>query len=125
MAEIKRKLDAEHKGKNRLVGIILLFGALVFFIRVFNDPKDAYGYTTGATIGFMVYAFICLILGIITFSIGTGGDCHCTKCCGNASEDGLYCNGHQSSESNDAGYERHYQYDNKGKQKGYIEVPKK
>ncbi len=129
MAETRRKLDPEHRSVDKLLfitGIVFLSLSVIFFVAMGTNSKDSYGYTSGDTIGYMVYAFICLIIGVVTLLAGCDAGCHCVKCCSNPSEDGLYCNGHDTGGSNGGTeYERHYHYDIHGHETGYTEVPKK
>lgn len=94
MTETRRKLDAKHKkglSGSGITGFVILGLSVAFFVAmgVSSGTKDAYGYTTGETIGMMVYALICLVIGglmtLVTLGGGNRVDCHCVKCRGNAS----------------------------------------
>ena len=94
MTETRRKLDAKHKNGlsgSGITGFVILGLSVAFFVAmgVSSGTKDAYGHTTGETIGMMVYALICLVIGgLMTLGTLGGGnrvDCHCVKCRGNAS----------------------------------------
>ncbi|MFH1393150.1 MAG: hypothetical protein ABIG73_02115 [Patescibacteria group bacterium] len=127
MAETRRKLDVNHKSNlsgSAIVGFIILGLSVYFFYAMANSPR-----ASGDLIGNMVFGLICLVVGglmtLVTLSGGNKVDCHCAKCCGDVSEDGLYCNGHRDSGSSGTEYERHRHYDRNGKETGYTDVPKK
>jgi len=111
MAEMRRKFDTEHKSGlsgGGITGFVILGLSVVFFIAmgVSSGTKDAYGYTTGETIGMMMYALICLVVGglitLVTLGGGNRVDCHCAKCCGNASIGGGSDGGGSCSDASSA-----------------------
>lgn len=128
MTEMRRKLDARHKGGlsgSGYVGFIILGLSAFFFYAMANSPR-----ASGDLIGNMVYGLICLAVGglitLVTLSGGNKVDCHCVKCCSNPSKDGLYCDGHHDGGgSSGTEYERQYNYNADGQIIGYTEVPKK
>lgn len=69
---IERKLNDLKRwridGPLFITGIVFLGLSVYFFIVMGNNPKDAYGYTSGETIGLMIFALICLIIGFVTLS---------------------------------------------------------
>jgi hypothetical protein len=113
MTETRRKLDAKHKNGlsgSGITGFVILGLSVAFFVAmgVSSGTKDAYGYTTGETIGMMVYALICLVIGglmtLVTLGGGNRVDCHCVKCRGNASIGGGGDGGGSYSDDNLADY---------------------